>query len=118
MANPNVPLQGVNKGKNVRELFGDKVPVVQKSPEQLLPHKWQYWVDDGVAGKSDGWYDYAMDASRVVDEMFGQWLAYGNKDIKRVKSDTFTYDVDMNGMTQQNTQTGKQRPIRRIVKNV
>ena len=32
--------------------------------------KWQYWVDDGVDGKSTGWYDYDSTGSVKVEQLF------------------------------------------------
>ncbi|CAM9988583.1 unnamed protein product, partial [Discosporangium mesarthrocarpum] len=44
--------------------------------ECLRPNKtavtaelWQYWVDDGVDGKADGWYDYDKEACRIVEQL-------------------------------------------------
>lgn len=30
---------------------------------------WQYWVDDKVDGKADGWYDYDESAADVVEQL-------------------------------------------------
>lgn len=32
--------------------------------------KWQYWVDDGVDGKPNGWYDYDQAGSVRVEQLF------------------------------------------------
>ena len=35
----------------------------------LAKGKWQYYVDDKIDGKADGWYDYFTDASAIVEGM-------------------------------------------------
>lgn len=41
----------------------------------MVPTPWQYWVDDGVDGKADGWYDYDEPASAVVEQLNSEFLA-------------------------------------------
>lgn len=31
---------------------------------------WQYWVDDNIDGKTDGWYDYDDSAAIVVEQLY------------------------------------------------
>ena len=36
--------------------------------------KWQYWVDDQVDGKADGWYDYSKEGSQQVERLYQESL--------------------------------------------
>lgn len=36
---------------------------------KVTTETWQYWVDDQVNGKTDGWYDYDDDAAVVVEQL-------------------------------------------------
>lgn len=40
---------------------------LNKTPKEC--ELWQYWVDDGVDGKTDGWYDYDDSAAEVVEDL-------------------------------------------------
>ena len=77
--------------------------------------RWQYWVDDGVAGKADGWYDYGASAGRTMSLTYSQWLANGVVSELVVKSGWFDYKVSFGKMMQTNLTTSKQRPIRRMI---
>merc|ERR1712232_482421 len=80
---------------------------------------WEYYVDDGVDRKRDGWYPYESDASKQVEELYAEHGANkkgSNSTAKRfVPSGTFTYCLDLDGLSQRNTSTGKKRKIRRSV---
>ena len=76
---------------------------------------WQYWVDDFVDGKPPGWYDYFAEASEGVDAVYQEWESNSWLDVRCIASGTWTYKVDFNTMTQENTSTGKVRTIRRTV---
>lgn len=111
-ANPNVPHK--HTGKTVASV----APSLHKDleEERLRPMKWQYWVDDGVAGKSTGWYDYNRSASRPVDAAFTKWLADGSCSEMLVNGGNgFSYEVNFSTQTQRNTSTSKVRRIRRQV---
>lgn len=56
--------------------------------------KWQYYVDDGVDGKPNGWYDYATEASDVVEGVHDTYLVNpANYNIRCVQSGHFMYQV-------------------------
>lgn len=76
---------------------------------------WQYWVDDGVDGKADGWYDYAKEAAELVEGVHMEWLNNPSLDVRCVQSGMWPYKVDLNLMMQTNVghPARKQRHIRR-----
>lgn len=76
---------------------------------------WQYWVDDYVDGKQPGWYDYFAEASEGVDAVWQEWQSNSWLDVRCIASGAWTYKVDFNTMTQENTSTAKVRTIRRTV---
>eukprot|EP01043_Picozoa_sp_COSAG02_P056756 COSAG02_NODE_6779_length_3365_cov_1.424066_1_plen_395_part_00 len=76
---------------------------------------WQYWVDDFVDGKQPGWYDYFAEASEGVDAVWQEWQSNTWLDVRCIASGNWTYKVDFNTMTQENTATSKVRTIRRTV---
>ena len=102
-----------HKGKRLDELVPDLAKELKK--EDLLSCKWQYWVDDGIHGKSDGWYDYDSKAWQVMSGTYDEWLSDGVREELTVKSGFYTYKVHFGQMKQTNTTTGKQRRIRRLV---
>merc|ERR1712227_1125049 len=78
---------------------------------------WEYYIDDGVDGKKDGWYPYTEEASAQVEDIFAQHGA--NKSGARtstrfVKSGHFSYSINFDAFTQTNSKTKRTRPIRRI----
>ncbi|CAE7393163.1 ogfod2 [Symbiodinium natans] len=78
---------------------------------------WQYYVHDGVDGKSRGWYPYEDDASAEVEDVFAQHMSNNQESrtkIRTVSSGFFSYRIDLEAMTQENTKTGKVRAIRRF----
>jgi len=81
---------------------------------------WQYFVDDGVDGKSVGWYDYSKSGSAEVEKVWQQHQANtsANLGIRHVKSGYFTYEVDFRKMQQTNVShhARKRRLIRRFTK--
>eukprot|EP00435_Cladocopium_sp_Y103_P018997 s1900_g4.t1 len=101
------------KGKKLEELVPDLVSDLEK--ETLLTSKWQYWVDDRVDGKADGWYDYKADAWQRVSSAYSEWLKDGTVAEMVVRSGVFHYMVCFGEMTQTNQSTGKNRRIRRVV---
>lgn len=73
---------------------------------------WQYFVDDGVDGKADGWYNFDVPASRIVEQLFTELPAGGS--YRLVDSGHFVYGVNLNNFTQHNTTTMTVRAIRRL----
>ena len=77
----------------------------------------EYYVDDGVDGKSEGWHPYEEDASEEVEALYQQFRADGctGRTAKRVvNSGHFSYEVAFKAMSQKNTSTRKVRSIRRM----
>lgn len=79
--------------------------------------KWQYYMDDGVDGKANGWYDYDPAAGDIVEGVYDNFLANPlNYNIRCVQSGSFTYQVNLSAMTQTNISHSarRQRQIRRF----
>mmetsp|Transcript_7113 Transcript_7113/g.12892 ORF Transcript_7113/g.12892 Transcript_7113/m.12892 type:complete len:594 (-) Transcript_7113:215-1996(-) len=76
---------------------------------------WQYWVDDGIDGKSSGWYDYSD--SREVERLYQEYTSNTNTHNylcqRYISSRHFTYNVDLVQMMQTNV-THPNRTSRRI----
>lgn len=89
-------------------------------PSEADPHAiWQYYVDDGVDRKRNGWYPYEGDAMKQVEELYAEHIANkkgSNATAQRfVASGKFTYCLDLQRLFQRNTKTGKERKLRRSV---
>mmetsp|Transcript_19383 Transcript_19383/g.41946 ORF Transcript_19383/g.41946 Transcript_19383/m.41946 type:complete len:849 (-) Transcript_19383:893-3439(-) len=91
-------------------LSTDYVAVANKPPAM-----WQYYVDDGVDGKEEGWYDYDDDAAKIVEQLHDEWLYNQELATRLVDSGNWTYSVDLRQMIQTNTSTHKVRKIRRVL---
>eukprot|EP00756_Hemistasia_phaeocysticola_P060565 Hpha_TRINITY_DN413_c0_g1::TRINITY_DN413_c0_g1_i1::g.27583::m.27583 len=76
---------------------------------------WEYKVDDGVDGKSNGWYPYTEEGSDNVERLYMTYEVHGNSRMhtRWVTSGSFTYQVDLKASTQKNLKTMKVRDIRR-----
>ena len=59
--------------------------------------------------------DYFQEASDGVDAVFIEWEGNPWLDVRCIASGHWTYRVDFNTMTQQNTSTGKLRKLRRTL---
>lgn len=46
-----------------------KYTCLRRNATRVVATPWQYWVDDGVDGKADGWYDYEDGAVAVVEQL-------------------------------------------------
>lgn len=79
------------------------------------PVKWQYYVEDGVDGKADGWYDYDDAASVIVEQLHDEWLYNRDMSQRLVASGDWMYRLNLQQMQQTNSSTGKVRTIRRVV---
>eukprot|EP00931_Biecheleriopsis_adriatica_P121613 TRINITY_DN96675_c0_g1_i1.p1 TRINITY_DN96675_c0_g1~~TRINITY_DN96675_c0_g1_i1.p1 ORF type:complete len:413 (-),score=109.05 TRINITY_DN96675_c0_g1_i1:71-1261(-) len=91
---------------------------LQRQAAPDLKAKWEYYVDDGVDGKRPGWYPYAEEASEQVESIFAQHEANERESrtaSRVIDSGYFSYKVDLENLTQQNTRTGKRRTIRRVL---
>jgi predicted DNA-binding WGR domain protein len=80
---------------------------------------WQYWVDDGVDGKKDGWYDYTKEAAEVVEGIYADFQENPEQGlgVRSVQSGNYCYQVDFNSMMQTNISHPK-RKQRKIQRNV
>jgi predicted DNA-binding WGR domain protein len=77
--------------------------------------KWQYYVDDNVMGKVNGWYDYDNVGNKNCEDLWTQYQS--NKGYSQRVVDSggqYSYHVDLTNLTQRNTTSGKQRYIRRL----
>jgi predicted DNA-binding WGR domain protein len=103
--------------RNNEPTVGNKYRFVTQDFSQKLNAyggaKWEYWVDDRIDGKTDGWYEYEDAASRQVEQLFHEHSGNPNLSVRIVQSGSYEYSVDMSTMTQTNTQTDKARRIRR-----
>merc|ERR1712147_402640 len=64
---------------------------------------WKYYMDDGVDGKADGWYDFTEAASKSANERYNSWQASGLEEGKvstDLSSGHFNYDLHLEQMTQ------------------
>lgn len=84
-----------NKYRYIKQNFGAK----QNGFNGI---KWQYWVDDGVDGKSTGWYDYTMRGSAEVERLFQEHSLNAHLKNRLVESGAWTYDVNLVQMIQTN----------------
>jgi predicted DNA-binding WGR domain protein len=64
--------------------------------------KWQYWVDDGVDGKPNSWYDYSVEGSAQVERLFQEHALNARLTNRLVDSGVWTYDVNLIQMIQIN----------------
>lgn len=101
---------------------GDRAPPgkywLQQIAESDEKAVWEYYVGDGVDGKRPGWYPYTEDASAEVESIYAQHEANERESrtaSRVIESGYFTYKVDLEKMTQQNTKTNKVREIRRTL---
>lgn len=80
---------------------------------------WEYHLTNDPHGKPNGWYPYDRDNGDEVEELYATFHVDGNTgmSVRYVASASsgFTYRVDMTKYTQANTQSNKERPIRRVV---
>ncbi|GMH37477.1 hypothetical protein BSKO_05350 [Bryopsis sp. KO-2023] len=76
---------------------------------------WQYYVDDFVDGKEEGWYDYDDNGAHVVEELYHEWTWNSQLSQRCVQSGVWEYSVDLSRMTQTNVKhnSHKIRHIRR-----
>eukprot|EP00538_Stauroneis_constricta_P004159 CAMPEP_0119551110 /NCGR_PEP_ID=MMETSP1352-20130426/4463_1 /TAXON_ID=265584 /ORGANISM="Stauroneis constricta, Strain CCMP1120" /LENGTH=864 /DNA_ID=CAMNT_0007597119 /DNA_START=14 /DNA_END=2608 /DNA_ORIENTATION=+ len=100
---------------------GNKYRYIEQDFEQkqggYTAAKWQYWVDDGVDNKIDGWYDYDEEASKLVEQLFHEHAKNKASNIggRSIDSGMYAYDVDLQRMIQTNVKHANrtQRRIRR-----
>lgn len=75
--------------------------------------KWQYWVDDGVDGKTTNWYDYDAVASCQVERLYLEHTNNPQFSRRMVDSGSYTYNVNLDQMIQTNV-THSSHTSRRI----
>lgn len=78
--------------------------------------RWQYWVDDGVDGKPNGWYDYDAGGAAVTEGLFVEWGLNAWLTERVVASGVWTYLVNLGDMSQTNLEhyAHTRRRIRRV----
>ena len=54
---------------------------------------WEYWVDDGVDGKTDGWYEYTPSGSQLVEQLYQEHLLNKKFFQRWVRSGRFTCKI-------------------------
>jgi predicted DNA-binding WGR domain protein len=93
--------------RNNEPTVGNKYRFVTQDFSQKLNAyggaKWEYWVDDRIDGKTDGWYDYEDAASRQIEQLYYEHAGNPNLSERTLQSGIYEYSVDMNTMTQTNT---------------
>jgi poly [ADP-ribose] polymerase len=82
--------------------------------------KWQYWVDDGIDGKTTGWYDYDTVASARVERLYTEHTNNPQFNERTVDSGMWTYTVNLTQMIQTNIkhENHTSRRIRRCADSV
>ncbi|CAM9601764.1 unnamed protein product [Ascophyllum nodosum] len=92
-----------------------KYTCLRPNAAQISATPWQYWVDDGVDGKVDGWYDYDDSAAAVVEQLHAEFQTNPGLSQRVVASGAWIYHVDLSIMTQTNVSLPgrKTRHIRR-----
>eukprot|EP01134_Creolimax_fragrantissima_P001491 CFRG1491T1 len=63
---------------------------------------WQYWVDDGVDGKDDGWYNYDENGAQMSEQLYSESTLNNNFNARMISSGNWVYAVDFQKMTQTN----------------
>jgi len=118
---PQYPQGAVGVNENAKKLQ-------QTADEEGGEFIWRYYVDDGVDGKSTGWFPFGEDAIPNMEKAHTKWhngipFTEGGKVVKRPKvqskSDAHTeffYLIDFDEMKQENSNTNKVRTIRRLLK--
>ncbi len=80
--------------------------------------KWEYYVNDNVAGKVNGWHPYDKENIDIMEGIFNMYQQnpFVNLRNRFVTSDAsgYSYRIDLANMKQTNTATNKTRDIRRI----
>ena len=81
--------------------------------------RWYYFLsnDQGInGGKPDGWYEYSLGTWEEVEGLFQIWRtdpAGFAACTPEVKSGDWSYRLDFEKMTQTNTTSKRERPVRR-----
>jgi len=93
---------------------------VEDEPTTQQAVLWEYYVDNQVDGKTNGWYPYEEAASAIVDDLYHDFAVAKNEhmSIRFVKSGYWTYRVDLAAMKQRNSNTGTERKIRRTINGI
>lgn len=93
-------------------------PATAVANAQTAGIKWEYYVDDNVAGKKNGWHPYDKENVGIMEEIYNAYTQNPNVPLgnRIVSSDTsgYSYRIDLAKMKQSNTQTNKTRDIRRV----
>ena len=92
--NRNEPTVG-NKYRFIQQNFSAK-------KAGFVGANWQYWVDDGVDGKCNGWYDYSADGAAQAERLYQEHAFNSRLTTRLVDSGVWTYDVNLTQMIQTN----------------
>eukprot|EP00929_Paragymnodinium_shiwhaense_P108195 TRINITY_DN74525_c0_g1_i1.p1 TRINITY_DN74525_c0_g1~~TRINITY_DN74525_c0_g1_i1.p1 ORF type:complete len:394 (-),score=61.51 TRINITY_DN74525_c0_g1_i1:386-1567(-) len=90
---------------------------LKQSAEEEDAPTWEYFVADGVDGKTPGWYPYAAGASSELEGLYAQHVAGGCPERTAeatIKSGFSTYVVNLSTMVQMNRKTETPRQLRRL----
>lgn len=75
---------------------------------------WQYYMHNAIDGKSIGWYNYEGESAENIEKFWRQSKRNDGLDVRVIRSDYFTYEVNYKFMLQTNVKTGTRRVIRRL----
>mmetsp|Transcript_25803 Transcript_25803/g.65029 ORF Transcript_25803/g.65029 Transcript_25803/m.65029 type:complete len:641 (+) Transcript_25803:21-1943(+) len=98
-------------GHSAQELAPEAVKRSQAKAKRAF--RWDYYVEDGIDGKAEGWYPYDAEAWPSMEAGFTAWCRGGPSTLV-VPSGAFRYEVDYRASAQKNTTTGKRRLIVRV----
>jgi len=105
----------------------EKVSIIFKNSydyNQKYEHKWQYFINDAVDNKINGWYDMDSNTSKMIETLRhkGGYHTVGSTTLRNVvipdTGSIFSYLFDFEKMIQTNLQTGRSRPIQRVATSV
>lgn len=109
------PYQVTKLGSKATEIYPEVVNIQKMC--SIQKYRWDYYVDDNVDGKANGWHPYSEAAWLEVEEFHDEWRTGLAAQPRAVKSGGwlgYTYLVDFTAMQQKNTSTRKVRSIRRV----
>ncbi|CAB9519785.1 polymerase 1 [Seminavis robusta] len=76
---------------------------------------WHYWLDAPMDGRQRGWHLYDSSASEKLEGFLQNKGKQLSRTTWHLQSGYFSYEVDIENMTQRNMKTGTVRPIRRAL---
>ncbi|CAK4072533.1 unnamed protein product [Aphanomyces euteiches] len=76
--------------------------------------QWEYFMHDFVDGKARGWYPYTEDGTAQTEALWQTYQVNSAYNRRIVQSGYYSYNIDLDAMTQTNISTNKKRYIRRL----